>query len=177
MLDRLRAKLGGGLERGLAGVGSIEPLLADASDRSTAPAGPFEVVLAAFNFLCNLPDRTAQSRCLATARSVTVDGGLLAVEAFVPDPHLTSGRVESLGPWTGVRIVSVTDAEAGVVEGEHLEADGRRRPWRVCLADPATVDALAHDAGWDLVDRTEDWVGTPFTPDDSPTHVSVYRAV
>jgi hypothetical protein len=107
---------------------------------------------------------------------VAAPGGLLVVEAFVPDPELESGRVESFGPWTGVRIVSVTDAGAGIVAGEHVEVDGRRRPWRVCLAGPAAVDGLAHDAGWTLVDRTEDWAGTPFAPDASPTHVSTYRA-
>jgi SAM-dependent methyltransferase len=166
MLDRLRAKAG-------PAVGAV---LADAADPTTVPAGPFEVVLAAFNFLCNLPDRAAQARCLAAARAVVVPDGVLVVEAFVPDPQLESGRVESFGPWTGVRIIAVTDADAGVVEGEHVEADGRRRPWRVCLAGPATVDELANDAGWTLADRTQDWAGTPFAPDASPTHVSVYRA-
>ena len=168
MLDRLRSK---------SAAGAIDAVLGDASDPATVPIGPFDVVLAAFNFLCNLPDRASQARCLAAARGGVEVGGVLAVEAFVPDPHLTSGRVESHGPWTGVRIVSITDADAEVVEGEHVEADGRRRPWRVCLAGPAAVDAMAGATGWTLAARTEDWAGTPFAPDASPTHVSIYRAV
>jgi hypothetical protein len=134
-----------------------------------------DVVLAAFNFVCNLADRAAQDACLAATRTAARDDGWLVVESFVPAGRVEPGRIESAAPWSGVRVVSEAAADGRVVWGEHVGADGRRRPWRVLLAPPAELDDRAARAGWTLVERTEDWAGTAFDPDASPAHVSIYR--
>jgi SAM-dependent methyltransferase len=154
---------------------AVVGVLGDAAEPRSIPGGPFDVVLAAFNFLFNLPDREAQRRCLAACRARVVDAGRLVVESFVPDPSMRSGRSEARGPVSGVRVVTEADAGRAAVVGEHVDGSGRRRPWRVCFASPSEIDALAAAAGWVLVERHEDWDGTPFHPDDSPQHVSAYR--
>jgi SAM-dependent methyltransferase len=164
MLDRLVAKRSG-----------IEPVLGDAAVRSDYPDGPFDVVLAAYNFLFNLPDRATQLDCLSAAGQVASARGLLVVEAFIPEAVPPSGEITSPGPVEGVVIVSEVDATSGVVHGEHRHSDGRRRPWHVCPATPNELDDMASRAGWTLEHRWEDWDGAPFEPEDSPAHVSVYR--
>jgi hypothetical protein len=176
MLARLAAKVASAVAAGSAvTAGTVVGVLGDAADPSSVPQGRFDVVLAAFNFLFNLPDRDAQRRCLAACRGRIADSGRLVVEAFVPDPTMRSGRSEARGPVTGVRVVTDADTGRATLVGEHVDDDGRRRPWRVCFASPDEIDALAADAGWALEARHEDWAGTPFHPDESPQHVSVYR--
>jgi SAM-dependent methyltransferase len=160
---------------GKVGGRSVEVVHGDASEPVCYPAATVDVVLAAFNFLANLADPAAQASCLAAARAATRDGGWLAVECFVPAARVAPGRVESAAPWSGVRIVSETDPDGRAASGEHVAADGRRRPWRVLLAPPDELDERAAAAGWSLVERTEDWAGAPFDPEASPTHVSLYR--
>jgi SAM-dependent methyltransferase len=167
MLDVLHGKIEGR---------SVAAVPGDAADPSSYPAERVDVVLAAFNFVCNLPDPAGQASCLAAARAATREGGWLVVESFVPAGPVEPGRVESDAPWSGVRVLSEATADGRVVSGEHVGPDGRRRPWRVLLAPPAELDDRAARAGWTLVERTEDWTGAPFDPDASPTHVSLYRA-
>jgi SAM-dependent methyltransferase len=150
-------------------------VLADAGVAADYPAGPFDVVIAAYNFVFNLPDRAAQARCLAATAQVAAPDGRLVLEAFVPEGSPPLGPVASPGPIEGVTIVSEVDIDAGVIRGEHRHADGRRRAWQVCPAGPEELDHMAAQAGWLLDDRWEDWACTPFEPLDSPTHVSVYR--
>jgi SAM-dependent methyltransferase len=147
----------------------------DAGVRADYPNGPFDIVLAAYNFIFNLPDRAAQAGCLAAAAEVSTPDGTLVLEAFVPAVSPPSGVVTSPGPVDDVTIVAEVDTTTGVVHGEHRHADGRRRAWHVCPATPSELDQLAAAAGWRLDHRWETWDGAPFHANDSGTHVSTYR--
>jgi SAM-dependent methyltransferase len=155
----------------------VTAVLGDAGVRADYPDGPFDVVVAAYNFIFNLADRRALASCLAAAAEVSKPGGCLVLEAFVPAASPPVGVVTSPGPADDVTIVAEVDATGGVVHGEHRHADGRRREWHVCPATPSELDRLAAAAGWRLEHRWESWDGTPFHPHDSGTHVSAYRRV
>ena len=62
--------------------------------------------------------------------------------------------------------------------GQHIELrDGepvRLRPWKIRVATPTQIDALAASAGLELQHRHADWIGTEFDPYGT-AHVSVYR--
>jgi len=130
-----------------------------------------DVVLAAYNFVFNLPDRRTQRAGFAEAIAAAP---VLVVEAFVPDPGLASGERDVVLP-SGVAVRTNTDHRTGVVEGCHRGPDGVERPWRICVATPDELDELAVSSGWVLDERDEDWSGTAFDAATSPQHVSVYR--
>ena len=77
-------------------------------------------------------------------------------------------------------VLIATDATAatGEVIGQHIELrDGepvRLRPWKIRVATPTQIDALAAAAGLELQHRHADWIGTEFDPYGT-AHVSVYR--
>jgi SAM-dependent methyltransferase len=173
MVAALRKKPGGE---------ALEVLVADMAEH--LPAGPFSVVFAAFNTLFNLPSEAAQIRCLALAADRLGPDGCVVVEVFVPEQELPAerGRVEVRHASAERVVVSVSrvEPEERRVGGQFVEvgADGsvRLRPWVVCYATPAELDAMASAAGLALAERWTDWRQTPFGR-DSPQHVSVYRRV
>jgi len=172
MLDRLRAK---------PGAEAIEAVLGDAADPSCYPTGTAAAVLAVFNLLFNLADADAQARCLAASAHALRPDGILVVEAFVPDP-ITERRRElvtrSVEPDRVVLIATDADPDAQTIDGSHIEITDtgtRLRPWRIRVADPASLDAMAQSAGLALTERWEDFAGRPFVAGDSTHHVSVYR--
>ena len=144
--------------------GAIEAVTGDLADPSTWPAGPFSVVVAAFNLVCNLTDPAQQAALFAAAGSALAPGGHLVVETFVPAPpdrrerHLEVREVTATGV---VLIASDTDPACGIVTGQHIELrDGepvRLRPWRLRLTTPAELDRWATDAGLELVTTGADW--------------------
>jgi SAM-dependent methyltransferase len=177
MLDRLRAK------RGDASLPVAVGDMADV-DLSSLPDAParFAVVLVAFNTFFNLVDDGAQARCLARSCAVLAPGGRVVVEAYVPEVGEASPRgavhLRSLGR-DGV-VLTVTRGAPGdpLVLGEHLEVDERgirSRPWRVRLASPEDIDAMAQAAGLRLAERWATWRGEPYREGD-PVHVSLYEA-
>jgi len=163
------------LKRLAAKQSKVAAVRGDAGVRDDYPIGPFDVVVAAYNFIFNLPDRGAQLTCLAAAAEVSKPSGYLVLEAFVPAASPPVGVISSPGPADDVTIVAEVDATTGVVHGEHRHADGRRREWHVCPATPTELDELAMAAGWQLDHRWETWDGAPFHANDSSTHVSIYR--
>lgn len=173
MVERLRAKPGGA---------PLPVAVGDMADVATvAPGGPYAVVLVAFNTFFNLATPAAQVRCLAGVAAVLAPGGALVVEAFVPaDPPPLGGAlaVRSVEAGRVVLTASVTEPDGRTVTGSHVElADGSRprlRPWRLRMATPAELDALAGRAGLVLAERHAGWRGEPFH-DASGQHVSVYR--
>lgn len=172
MLERLAAKPGGG---------AVTPLLADAADPDAYPPDSADVVLAAFNLVFNLCGPGDQAACLrGCARALRPDG-VLILEAFVPEV-VTERRTDlvtrSVDAGGVVLIATDTDPADQVTHGAHIEiteTGTRLRPWRIRVATPDTLDALAADAGLVLTERWADTSGTPFVEGDSTHHLSVYR--
>jgi len=168
MLERLAAKPGGGAVTAVAG-DMAGPL----------PDGPFDLVLVARNTFFNLTTEAAQRACLAEVARILAPDGRLVVEAFVP--------TDDEGPTSSVDVRRITADRVVLAVDRHdraagelwsafvdISADGIRiRPAHVRYLRPADLDALAAEAGLDLVARTAGWDGAPFD-DDSPAHVSSY---
>jgi SAM-dependent methyltransferase len=144
------------------------------------PAGPFDVVLVAYNTLFNLESAERQAACFVAVAERLATGGVLVVEAFVPeDPPREGSRVDvrSMTASEVVLSVSTHDPAGQRAQGHFVHlADGapvRLRPWAIRYAPPAELDAMATGAGLSLRERWENFSRVPFTA-DSPRHVSVY---
>lgn len=167
MIDRLRAK---------PGSEAIDVRLGDVADASTWPSERVDVVLASFNFLHNLIDPAAASVVLAHAtRCLVAPGGIVVAEHDIID--VASAPADSTVASelvAGLRIRTVVDHGSGLVHGTHIEPDGRVRSWHLRPRLPNEYDALATDAGLELVQRWSSWTREPFTPDLSTRAISVY---
>jgi len=170
MLDRLRDKPGGG---------DVSVVVGDMVDG--LPDGPFGLVFVAYNTLFSLLTPERQQGCFHAVAARLVDGGVFAVEAFVPEAHPDTASSVSVRSVTADRVVlsvSTTDALGQTAEGQYIditEAGGvRLRPWSIRWATPAQLDEMAALAGLHLTDRWSDFDRTPFGSDSS-RHVSVYR--
>ena len=171
MLDRLRAA---------DPAGRVKAIRGDMVD--DLPDGHFDVVFVAFNSLFMLADPGRQAACFAAVARRLAPGGAFVVDAFVPwdpprgGPHFD---VRTLAADRVVLDFTVTDADAQTVAGHYVElVDGqpvRLRPHELRWSRPAELDEWATAAGLVLAERLADVHRTEFT-DDSPFHVSVYRA-
>ena len=127
------------------------------------PSGPFDVVLAACNLVCNLTDPHRQAACIRGAADRLKPGGHLVVEAFEPAPLVAGPQlaVSEVRADAVVLIATHADPSTGVVVGNHVELrDGepvRLRPWSIRAVAPAEIDRWAVDAGLELVRRTAGW--------------------
>lgn len=164
MLDRLMTNAAASTSDRADGV--VEGVKGDVADPASWPAGPFQVVVAAFNLVCNLTDVDAQAAMFTQAHAALSPGGVLVVEAFVPHPVDHAERrleVREVSADQVVLIASRTDPDLGVVIGQHIQLrDGepvRLRPWRLRPTSPAELDRLADQAGLDRVDRRDGWDG------------------
>lgn len=171
MLAILAAKPGGSV---------IAVTHGDAAARGSLPRGPFSLVLAAYNLMFNLANRDAQSSCFREVAEVLSGDGALVVEAFVPAPLEASRELvtRSVGDESVVLIATETDPPNAAVRGAHIELSNngvRVRPWRICVASPDELDAMATAAGLELAERHASWAGETFVPGSSDHHVSVYR--
>lgn len=151
------------------------------------PAGPFDVVLAAYNALFNLLDERRQRRCFAEVAARLGTGGAFVVEAFVPRrPSDVAGEsdgpsqvtVRSIGTDHVVLSASVHDQPAQRVDGQFIEITEsggiRLRPWAIRYADTDEIDHFATESGLTFDGRWEDFHRAPFD-DASERHVTVYR--
>jgi SAM-dependent methyltransferase len=186
-----------GRERGVgvAGVDTSRAMLARLADADPAglvdavvgdmveglPAGPFTLVIVAYNTIFNLTDDGAQAACFAAVARRLVSGGRFVVEAFVPDdpPRRSDDvTVRTMAADRVVLSVTVNDPDRDLAEGQFVElsASGgvRLRPWSIRYSTPDQLDAMASSAGLGLESRWEDFARTPYGV-DSPRHVSVYR--
>ena len=177
MLAGLRAKAGA--ER----ITLFEGDMADPTTTVSRPEEGFDAVLVGFNTFFNLTTAEGQASCLRGVAHLLGDRGHLVLEAFVPDPdaHDPTGAgtttVRSIELDRVVLDVVAVDAGAQVITGQRIEItnDGNRLlPYMLRYATPGQLDAMAAEAGLILVDRRQDWAGTPFT-DESDTHVSTWR--
>ena len=170
MIERLRAK---------PHADSVHCVVGDMVD--DAPAGPFAVVLVAYNTFFNLPTAQRQREAMASIARRLDTGGHLVIEAFVPDDPAPSGSTVSLRSMTANRVVlsvSIDDPTEQRAEGHLIELTEhhgvRLRPWSIRWARPEELDAMADEAGLVLVERWGDVAGSAFDT-ESPRHVSVYR--
>ncbi len=146
------------------------------------PDGPFELAFVAYNTIFNLTGDGEQQRCFEAVAARLTPGGRFVVEAFVPDDPPRRGAdvsIRTLAADRVVLLVSRHDADHQTAEGQFVElTDGapvRLRPWSIRYATPAQLDAMAAAAGLHVEVRYEDVDRTPFDPDGSPRHVTVYR--
>jgi SAM-dependent methyltransferase len=171
MLERLRRAPAGSVVR------AVRADMAELPCRSST----FDVVLAAYNTLFNLPDPKTKRRCLESVRRCTRPGGAVVIEAFVP-PVATGDRdgvtVREVGVDHVVLTASMLDATTQEIAGQHIEIRSsgiRLRPWFLHYLHPDELDELAASTGLRLESRWAGWSREPFD-DDSDSHVSVYRA-
>ncbi len=162
------------------GLGVVDTVLGDIADE--LPAGPFEVVLVAYNTVFNLLGEHDQPRLFRRVAERLAPGGVFVVEAFVPHADAADGSsevtVRSMAVDHVVLSVSVNRPDEQLAEGQfiQLSEDGgvRLRPWSIRWATPEQLDAMAATAGLRLDARFGDMAGEAFT-DDSAQHVSIYR--
>ena len=158
---------------------SVETVLGDMV--VDLPAGPFELVVVAYNTLFNLTAEREQARCFAAVAERLVPGGRFVVEAFVPHEPSVGGDVVGVRSMTADRVVLSISRQRPhdqIAEGqfvEFTEAGGvRLRPWSIRYATLPQLDADAAAAGLVVEARWADMSRTPYGPDHD-RHVTVYR--
>jgi SAM-dependent methyltransferase len=144
------------------------------------PAGPFDVVLVAYNTFFNLLTDDRQADCVRAVAARLAPAGSFVVEAFVPEAPPRSAATVTVRSMTVDEVVlSVTrhDPERQRAEGHFVQlADGqpvRLRPWAIHYRTPEQLDQLAKSAGFTVAARWEDWSRQAFGP-ASARHVTVY---
>jgi hypothetical protein len=169
MVARLRAKPGG--ER-------IRVTIGDFAD--VAVEGRYTLVYVVFNTLFALQTQEAQIRCFRNVAAHLADGGIFAVEAFVPDltrfdrdQRIETERVGLDDVWLG--LARHYPAEQRVESQHVLLSDGAIQlyPVQIRYAYPSELDLMARLAGLRLRDRFDGWKREPFTG-ATATCVSVY---
>jgi SAM-dependent methyltransferase len=169
MLHRLAAKPGGH---------AVHAVRGDMVD--DLPVGPFSLVLVAYNTFFSLLTEERQQACFHAVAARLGEGGVFALEAFVPDTQSTAASsltVRSVQVDRVVLSVSTADVDGQRAEGQYVEiTEGggvRLRPWSIRWATVSQLDTMAAAAGLVLRDRWESFAGEPFDH-DSARHVSVY---
>ena len=170
MLDRLRAKPGGS-ELGVT--------QADFSDFELPDR--FSLAILAFNTVFALPSQDAQVRCFDRVAFHLQSGGCFVIEAFVPNPaRFVDGQSVRLRAMTDGRValdvarIDPVTQFMYTTQVHFRDGEVRLHPANHRYAWPSELDLMARLAGMQLVDRWEDWRGTPFAS-TSQFHVSVYR--
>lgn len=144
------------------------------------PDGPFDVVLAGYNTLFNLPDDGALASCLSLVASVLGDEGRFVVDCI--SPPLDAGGdhvgIRTLDAHEVVLSVSRHDPSTGRITGQFVqftdEGGVRLRPWSVRYVSPERLDEIASSCGLALVTRRGDGPTGTWEP-GSTRHVSTYR--
>jgi len=169
MLARIADKPGGD---------AVDARLGDMVDG--IPAGPFALVVVAYNTFFALHGTDRQSAAFRAVADVLAPDGLFVLEAFVPSTGgpASDVTVRSLAADRVVLSISHSDPEGQRAEGQFVELTEsggvRLRPWSIHWATPAQLDAMAGAAGlvldrrWGAMDRS------PFD-ETSTRHVSLYR--
>lgn len=170
MLDALAAK---------PGAATVTAVLGDMADPPVHDRG-FTLAFVAYNTLFNLVEPGAQLACLRNTAARLAPGGVMVVEAFVPDPeHPANDAVTSREITADKVVLSISRSEPATqeVQGQYVditEAGIALRPWHIRWSTPEQIDRMAAEAGLGLSDRWASWDRDPYGP-DSPAHISVYR--
>ncbi len=143
------------------------------------PAGPFDAVFVGYNTLFNLPDEESLLMCLSVIVGSLASDGFFMCDLVIPrgesDEEFSEERIMA----NGDRVTSTSrhHPTTRTISGAftHTTSDGESviRPWNVHYVLPHHLDELAQRAGLQLVERTADGNGHPFTSDSS-RHISTY---
>lgn len=141
----------------------------------------YQVIVCAVSTLFMLPDQDAQIRCLRCARDHLRPGGIVVVEAFVPDSarfdHNERTEVRRLDDNGAHVLVSRHEPSLQRIHNEHVLIDRsgvHRHAVTLRYSSPAELDLMARLAGLTLERRFGGWKNEPY--DDTTTdHVSCYR--
>ncbi|MDQ4029538.1 MAG: class I SAM-dependent methyltransferase, partial [Actinomycetota bacterium] len=170
MVERLRAKPGGD---------RIPVTIGDFAD--VAVVGRFSLVFVAFNTFFALASQQDQVRCFRNVAARLAEGGVFALEGFVPDVARFQRHQSVSAPRVELDVVMLDvsrhDPVAQRIDAQHVvinPAGIRLQPVHLRYAWPAELDLMAQLAGMRLRERWGDWERGPFTA-DSGRHVSVYE--
>lgn len=141
----------------------------------------FGAALIAFNTLFNLATAEAQQTLFHELGRVIRPDGVVVVEALVAST-LADGPDRAIDVRSatddGLTVVAtVVDAVGQTIDGQHLDIGPTGvtfRPWMLRWSTPSQIDIFASNAGFELVERYQDWSRQPFDQ-TSETHVSTYR--
>lgn len=174
MLERLQANAA----RLPSAASPVKTILGDMIE--DLPAGPFDLVIIAYNTVFSLRSRLRQEQMFTEVSTRLARDGVFVIEAAIPDPQRPPGGtvgVRSLSADRVVLSVDLHDPDAQTVDGqfvEFTESGGvRLRPWSIRYCHPTELDAMAGAAGLTLRHRWSDMSRNPFD-ESSSTHVSVY---
>ncbi|GAA0417234.1 class I SAM-dependent methyltransferase [Streptomyces luteireticuli] len=170
MVERLREKPGGA---------DVPVTIGDFAD--VPVEGVFSVIYLTGGTFAELPSQRRQSDCFAAAARHLHPGGLLVLDAHVPEalalaaergPQVTHGAGGSLV----VRHRTVDPSAQRYTSDYVITSGGRTHHVHVTFryAGPGELDLMAAAAGLRLRHRWGSWSGTPFAR-DSAYHVSVYE--
>ena len=169
MVAKLREKPGGA---------DIPVTMGDFAD--VGVDGRYSLIFVAFNTLFGLLSQEDQVRCFANVAARLAEGGVFAIEVFVPDlARFDRGQrvqVNNLNPHEVMLDASRHDPVRQVVESNHIvitEQGTRLYPVNIRYAFPSELDLMARLAGLELKERWGGWGREPFTA-ASNFHVSVY---
>ena len=153
--------------------------LAIADFAHSLPPGPFDLIFVGYNTLFNLPDEGSVRTCLALVCEHLAPEGAFHIDVVHPIGEDSSDHTKVRHMATGEVVLSVSSHNSADqrITGHFIQfIDGgatRLRPYSVKYVSPSQLDAMANDCGLQLVRRTSNGTGTPFTP-DSPRHLSKY---
>ena len=143
------------------------------------PAGPFDVVLVAYNTLFNLEPPSASGPASRGRRAARARRALRRRGVRARRPAATGTVVSRALDAADEVVLSISEHDPATqrADGQFVEfADGERvrlRPWSIRYAAPAELDAMAAAAGFARRRTVEDFDRQPFDA-DSPQHVTVY---
>ncbi len=141
----------------------------------------FRLIYVVFNTFFALLTQEEQLRCFESVVAHLEEGGLFALELFVPDvSRYANGnqdlRVADLGLDT-LRIDATShDPVQQLVHSQHLIVINNKLqlyPVQLRYVWPAELDLMARLAGMERRHRWSDWDASPFGP-RSEKHISVY---
>ncbi|MFD6274365.1 class I SAM-dependent DNA methyltransferase [Streptomyces sp. NPDC060209] len=170
MVDRLRAKQGGG-------AADIGVTIGDFA--TTKVDGEFSVAYLVFNTIMNLTTQDAQVDCFRNVAEHLSPGGAFVIEVMVPElrklpagQNVVPFKVSPTGWAFDAYDVATQAVSSNYVEVEDGRGAFRSIPFRYVW--PAELDLMARLAGLRLRERWEDWDRAPFTS-ESGRHISVWE--
>ncbi|MFE6271643.1 class I SAM-dependent methyltransferase [Streptomyces goshikiensis] len=160
--------------------GTVTTRLGDFTREGTGRT--FDTVTLVLNTFFVAVTKEQQVGCLRLAREQLAPGGRFVLEAFDPAPYHHMEKPDHSMRHLDERSIMLdtltVDRSQQLMLSTHTIIDGGAPETREHLlryAFPFEIDLLAELSGLRLVERTEDWAGTPYTS-SSLRHVSVYEA-
>jgi SAM-dependent methyltransferase len=168
MVARMRQKPGGA---------AIDVKIGDFAD--TRVPGAFSLAYLVFNTINNLTTQDEQVACFVNAAAHLAPGGFFVIEVGVPALRLLPPGQRAVPFDVGGRFWAydlyecATQSMSSNYVDDH-DGVARLRSLQFRYVWPAELDLMARIAGLVLVERWQDWDGTPFRH-ESIRHVSVWQ--